>query len=129
MSNVSTDIERANAVKEQTRGAAFTPRVDIVETTESLRLDVDMPGVKAENVDIDFENGELRIFGRVSAERRTPSQFLFREYEIGDFYRAFQVSEEIDAENISARCQNGVLTLHLPKSKAARPRKIEVQSK
>jgi HSP20 family protein len=53
---------------------------------------------------------------------------LLQEYGVGDFYRTFKVSEQIDSTRISAEYHDGVLTIHLPKVEAAKPRKISVQS-
>jgi HSP20 family molecular chaperone IbpA len=50
-----------------------------------------------------------------------------REYEVGDFYRAFNIHESIDGSRIEAEFKNGVLTVHLPKVEAARPRQINVR--
>ena len=52
---------------------------------------------------------------------------LLQEYDEGDFYRAFTIHESINAERISAECKNGVLTVHLPKVEAVRPRQIQVR--
>ena len=76
---------------------------------------------------VDFENGELVIEGKVEP-RHADREFLYGEYGIGDFYRSFAISEDIDAEKISAQLNNGVLTLHLPKSEAVKPRRIEVKA-
>jgi HSP20 family protein len=87
-----------------------------------------MPGVKPDEIDIKFENGTLTIYG--VAERKDVYEnggFLLREYGIGDYYRAFEISEHIDAERISAEYRDGVLTLHLPKVEAAKARRIEVR--
>jgi HSP20 family protein len=54
--------------------------------------------------------------------------FLLCEYGIGNFYRTFRVSEQVDPDRIHAEYSNGVLTLHLPKAESARPRRIPVQA-
>lgn len=116
------------ATTERTRGGlTFLPRVDIVENDNELLIFADMAGVKAEDLDIRFENGELSIFGRV-ALRHENVDFTYGEYGIGDFFRTFLISEAIDAEKISAELKNGVLKLHLPKSEAAKPKRITVQA-
>jgi HSP20 family protein len=112
---------------EVTRGASYTPRVDILETEDELVLYADMPGVKPEDVDINFENGELAVYGRC-APRQEEANFLLQEYGVGDYYRAFSISEQIDSDKISAEMKNGVLTVHLPKSEAVKPRRISVKS-
>jgi HSP20 family protein len=114
-------------VPERTRGGNyFVPRVDIFETEEELTVLADMPGVRSEDVDLRYERGELMLHGRVP-QRQHEGQALLREYEDGDFYRVFQVHESIDASKIEASCRNGVLTIHLPKVEAARPKQVKVR--
>jgi HSP20 family protein len=116
------------AVAERTRTATtYTPRFDIVETDEELVLFGDLPGVTKEDLNVRFENGELTIEGKV-APRHTENEFVYGEYGIGDFHRGFTISETVDAEKISAELSHGVLTLHLPKVEAAKPRKITVKA-
>jgi HSP20 family protein len=112
---------------EATRGGNyFTPRVDIYESDKELTLFADLPGVRCEDVDLRFERGELILQGRVQP-RPVQGNLLLQEYAEGDFYRVFQVHESIDASRIEAECKNGVLTVHLPKTEAARPKQIKVQ--
>ena len=122
-----------NETRRQRRGGratrnsvTYTPRFDIVETEGELLLYGDLPGVSKDHLAIDFENGNLSIEGKVTP-RHTERDFVYGEYGIGDFRRSFTISEAINAEKISAELRNGVLTLHLPKSEAAKPRKIAVK--
>jgi len=111
---------------EATRGVCFTPRVDIAETDHELTLYADLPGVRPEDVDLRFEQGQLFLNGKVNA--RGPEQgFVLNEYGVGDFYRAFTIHESIDASKISAEQKQGVLIVHLPKMEAVRPRQITVR--
>jgi HSP20 family molecular chaperone IbpA len=113
---------------ERTRGGlSYSPRIDIWETDDELVLYADMPGVAPENLDIQFENRELRIHGKVSP-RHEGVQFLYGEYGIGDFYRTFTIGEMIAADKISAQLRDGVLLLHLPKTEAVKPRRIAVRA-
>jgi len=115
---------------ERTRGGrAYRPNVDIFETADELTVLADMPGVKGDEIDINFENGLLTIHGRVQDRQPAEQRYLLREYGIGDFYRTFQVGEAVDTDGISAEYKDGVLTLHLPKVEAVRPRRIEVKTK
>lgn len=106
----------------------FFPNVDIVETPDELLVLADMPGMRAEDVDINFENGTLMLHGKVEDRQREDTNYLLREYDVGDFHRSFQVSEAINATKISAEYNDGVLTLHLPKTEAVKPRKIAVRT-
>jgi HSP20 family protein len=120
--------DRAEAARpEATRGGVyFTPRVDIVESDAELTLYAEVPGVTPEDVDLRYEKGELLLHGRVKP-RQDQRSMLLQEYEEGDFYRAFTIHESIDSGRISAECKNGVLTVHLPKTEAVRPRQISVR--
>ena len=116
------------ATAERTRsGTTYSPRVDIWEADDKLLMYADMPGVTAENLDIQFENRELIIHGKVNP-RHEDINFLYGEYGIGDFYRTFTIGEAIDASNISAELKDGVLTLTLPKTEAVKPRRIQVRA-
>jgi HSP20 family protein len=126
---VKTEKKSEVTTPELTRGAVtFTPRVDIIETPEELLLFADVPGVKPEDVDVRFENGELVLHGRCNP-RCVEAGLLLGEYEVGDFYRVFTLNESIDADKINAELKQGVLTVHLPKAAAVKPRRITVQEK
>jgi len=113
---------------ERTHGAAtFTPRCDIFETADELILCADLPGVESGDADVRFENGELTIYGRCQPRQQNVN-YLANEYGAGDYYRAFTVGEAVDSDKIAANLKNGVLTVHLPKSAAVKPRKISVQA-
>lgn len=113
--------------KEETRSQEryVTPPVDIYETAQGLVVKADLPGVAKEDLDLRVENSQLTIRGRANhAVRGEP---LYREYELVHFFRQFELTENVDQENISADLKNGVLTLSLPKAEEAKPRRIEVQ--
>ncbi len=127
-------VERRNesAVERRTLSRnrrAYSPNVDIVETADEVIVFADMPGVGSENIDIHFENGELFLRGKVADRIPEGAKVISREYGFGDFYRVFTISEEVDSEKITAEYRDGVLTLHLPKVEAAKPRKIKVVAK
>jgi len=130
MNNLTTTPtkDRAEVARpETTRGGVhFSPRVDIFETDGELTLFAEVPGVKPDDVDLHYEKGELVLHARVKPRHESESA-LFQEYEEGDFYRAFTIHESIDSSRITAECKNGVLTVHLPKAEAVRPRQITVR--
>jgi HSP20 family protein len=125
--NLATKDRVDAARPEQTRGRLhFTPRVDIYETENELTLLAELPGVCPEDVDLNYEQGELTLTARVRP-RSHGKRLLLQEYEEGDFYRAFNIHEPIDAGRISAECKNGILTVHVPKAESAKPRQISVK--
>jgi HSP20 family protein len=113
---------------ESTRnGTYFTPRVDILETEAELLLFADLPGVRSEGIDLNYENGELILRGKV-APATARGNLIFGEYDVGDYYRVFQVHETIDSSRIDAEFKNGVLTVRLPKQEAAKPKQVQIRT-
>lgn len=107
----------------------FVPAVDIFETAEEYVVMAAMPGCDPKGIDVQFENGELSITGRVVPRQYPKGGWLAREFEVGDFARTFNVTESIETEKISAEYEYGILTLRLPKVETAKPRRIEVKTK
>ena len=106
--------------------ASFQPAVDICETAEALILKFDMPGVSRENVDITVDKGMLTIVGKADPEQS--GQAVYRETRIGDYQREFTLTEDVDAEHISAEMAAGVLTLTIPKPEKVKPKKIQIKA-
>jgi HSP20 family molecular chaperone IbpA len=112
---------------EQTRpGLIFTPVVDIFETGKEITVLADMPGVAADGVTIDLRDGVLTMTGDVKPWEGPDESDVLVEFEIGKYYRQFNLSEAIDQDKIEAKYEDGVLRLTLPKAEKALPRKIEV---
>ena len=120
----ATDIEVASgagkklATREDTR--YMVPPVDIYETENALAVIVDLPGVRKEDVEIRVDQDILTIKGNVKYE--PPKDLIRREFGLLNFYRQFQLSNEVNQEKISAESKNGVLTITLPKVEKAKPR-------
>lgn len=108
--------------------AVFSPRTDIYETSESVVLVAEMPGVSPDDVDITLERGVLTIRGRMPDASHEGYRQIYAEYGEGNYERVFTLSEDIDRESIRAKQKDGVLTVELPKAPAARSRKIQVRS-
>jgi HSP20 family protein len=131
---MATDIHQQQAKQEEQgterihTGQVYRPPVDIVESQGELSILVDLPGAKSDSIDIDFKEGLLTIEARVPAREPHEGRPLVREYGVGDYRRAFHVGEEIDSARIHAEYSEGVLTVHLPRSEATKPRKIQVRA-
>ena len=104
----------------------FLPVADIFETDQSLTVILEMPGVNKDSVDVKVENDVLKIEGWIDFSRYEGLQPVYTEYNIGNYARSFQLSSKIDQDQISAELRDGVMTLVLPKSEKAKPRKISV---
>ncbi len=91
-----------------------------------------VPGVKADELNIEAEGNTVKISGEMIAPALSADekvQVLRSEIGFGKFSRAFEMPEEIDADKIEANLDNGVLTLRVPKAEAVKPRTIKVQAK
>lgn len=126
-SNVATS-RKSQPEPEPTREAPiYQPRFDIVENEQELTLFGDLPGLEQHQLDVRYENEQLIIHGKVDG-RSDDVKYLRQEYGVGDFHRTFVIGESIDATKITAEVHQGVLTIHLPKSEAVKPKRIEVKS-
>ncbi len=123
----SLQKKELTAKEEKTQpGKFYAPNTDIYETDEALVVVMDMPGVEKKNVDIKLEKNVLSIEGQVDLSKYENLKPVYTEYNVGHFTRSFSISSEIDSVEISAKMEDGVLTLNLPKAKDATPRRIEV---
>lgn len=104
----------------------YTPQVDILELPDELVIHLDLPGVKPEHVELDFERGELTVKARRESHAHG-GRGLVEEFTSGEYSRGFLISQDIATDKIRADMKNGVLTVHLPKATAALPRRIAVK--
>lgn len=118
-----------SAVAERTRKTrTYRPLVDIVEHEDKLVLFADVPGARADAIDIDYQNGTLTIHAKLEHRQPDGTAYLLHEYGVGDFVRSFRIGEHIDAAGITASMTTGVLTLNLPKTEQVRRKRIAVKA-
>ncbi|PLX49745.1 MAG: heat-shock protein [Desulfobulbaceae bacterium] len=108
------------------KAPTVVPSVDIYENDDEILLYADMPGVTKEAIAINLENGRLTINGHRKVCGSGTAQL--EEFGEVEYERAFSVPQGIDINKVKANMTNGVLSLHLPKSDAVKPRQIEVQA-
>lgn len=118
--NVPEGVERTKPRR------VFKPDVDITERKDETVLIADLPGVDDQSLDITLEKNVITIRGRVQPDTPAGYRLAYAEYEVGDYERAFTLSDEVDKDRIQATIKNGVLELVLPKAPAAKARKISV---
>jgi HSP20 family protein len=124
-----TSKEKAVASGERTRREQyFVPEVDIRETDDALWLYADMPGVANDSVRVDLDNDVLRIEGEVSARDYEGLEPMYTEYNVGNWVRRFTLADtqRLAADKVSARLDNGVLEVRLPKVEREKVRRIPV---
>jgi HSP20 family molecular chaperone IbpA len=112
---------------EDSQKLLFNPPIDIYETENGLVLYADLPGVSTDGLDLQVQDNRLALFGRVGTDAE-PLTVLHEEYKVGDFLRSFILSDEVDHDNITARLNNGVLRVELPRHQRAEPRRIDVSA-
>ena len=111
--------------------SGFFPRVDIIEAEKELKINVELPGLKKEDVKLVVENGLLSISGKREKETENKDELNILRSEIyqGSFNRSFRLSEEYDSENIKAKFENGILSVTIGKKKEEEPKERVIEIK
>jgi len=102
-----------------------TPVANILETTDGYTLEAEMPGVSKDGIEVTVENGELILVGR-RTDKDMPGEPLYRESRPLDYRRVFDLDPSINTGKITAKMDQGILTLTLPKTEEVKPRRIQV---
>ena len=103
----------------------ITPTTSVTEIGDGYMLEIEMPGVQKDGLEISVENNELTVVGRRSLPA-VKGTLIHRESRPENFRRAFEIDPSIDANKISAKIDQGLVTLNLPKAEHVKPRKITV---
>jgi HSP20 family protein len=109
----------------RTQERYIQPPVDIYETPAGLVLIADLPGVAPSDLEVRLEDHILTIQGK--AKHAISAEPIYREFELANFFRQFELSEQVDQEKITAALNHGTLMLQLPRAEKAKPRQIPVQ--
>ena len=120
MKKEGTPLEAARQLR------SILPEVDILENEDEILLYADLPGVLRDNLSVHIDNGKLTLTGTrlLNAEGAA----TWEEFSDVEYRRVFSVPQSIDASRVSAELIEGVLQLHLPKSAAAKPKKIDIKA-
>ena len=102
-----------------------TPVANILETGDGYILEAEMPGVTKDGIEVTVENGELVIVGR-RMDKELPGTALWRESRPLDYRRVFDLDPSIDTGKITAKMEQGILSLTLPKAEQVKPHRIKV---
>jgi HSP20 family protein len=126
VSNVFSNPTVAGATRLVT-GRGF-PAVNVWEDAETVFVEAEVPGLRAEELDITVVGDELTLKGERSETGDEQASFHRRERGIGPFTRVIRLSSEVKADQVQAALEGGILLLRLPKTEAAKPRKIKVKT-
>lgn len=126
---IATQVENQTADQQagttSPAGRGVAPLVDVYETEEAFVILADMPGVKADGLDVLADRDVLLITGRVSASLLKPTH---QEFELADYRRTFVMTEDLDTTGIAAVLRDGVLRVEIPKASRLQLKKIPVRT-
>jgi len=132
---MTTDLEKrekqevSNTAAEQMTqcGIAFSPDVDLYASEDEGLCAVDMPGVGKGEVNIQVDETDTLVI-KAKNKFKEPDGVSVRQYHVGDYYRAFQISDDYDKEKVQATLENGLLQVTIPRKESAKPKKIEIKA-
>jgi HSP20 family protein len=127
MEQMRREMDRMMGEENAASTSDWVPAVDIREDKGGFTIVADLPGVAPQVIDIHAENGVLTIQGNRESEKKEEKQDYKRiERSCGSFFRRFTLPDTADTDQISAKGENGVLTITIPKRAEIQPRKIAV---
>jgi len=127
--NQGTHVSRGKSNEQSLTFANFIPPVDVMENDNNIMVQVELPGVREEDVEVRIENNMLTISGERRLENEEQrDNFLRVERAYGRFYRSFTLPSNIDPENVKATFDNGILKITIPKREESKPKQIKIES-
>lgn len=139
MSNVWNDFDRMfntltsethNGANELSNVGTWSPALDIVERDKEYVVTAELPGINEDHVNISLKDNVLTIRGEKKSEHTEDSDnCYYNERTYGEFQRMIRLDSDIDSKNVEANYENGILAIHLPKSKDNQNREIKVKFK
>jgi HSP20 family protein len=124
----STETEKRNDRERSRWEWTVQPRVDIRELDDHVVVEVELPGVAADKVDLQVEDDELRLTATKARPEANGGSHVVRERRYGTYSRSFRLGEQIDRDAISGEMSDGVLRIRVAKKPNALPRKISVKN-
>ncbi len=127
MNNLFTDFNRSYGEEYGWRVAESAPRTNLYDNGDHLEIKAEVPGMRKEDLNVRIQGNYLEISGTRKSE--TPEGYKAHRIEVGrgTFTRSFTLPSDVDVEKVEASLKNGLLSLVLPKSEAARPKQIDIK--
>ncbi|KMQ51792.1 heat shock protein Hsp20 [Chitinispirillum alkaliphilum] len=123
-----TPVQSSTAEQLVSAENAYSPDVNIYDNREALILSLDIPGVHRGNVNVEVDANNVLTIRAKSSLTEPEGEAVVREFEAGDFFRSFTLSNEFDTERISGKLDNGVLEIMIPRKEDIQPRKISINA-
>ena len=118
---------QGNTQDESLASSSFAPAVDVYEDEHNVTLKIEVPGIDEKDIDVRIENNTLTVHGERKIEKEEKEENYRRlERQYGSFTRTFNLPPTVDAENVQADYDKGVLKITLPKKAEAKPKQIKV---
>ena len=107
----------------------FNPPTDIYEDKEKITIEMELPGIKLDNINIKVESNELKVEGEDQKEEKKEGKGYFRSERFkGSFSRSFLLPKYVDTEKISASYRDGILYVLVPKASESQTKNIEIKT-
>ncbi|HYH25139.1 MAG TPA: Hsp20/alpha crystallin family protein [Blastococcus sp.] len=122
--------QRVNSLWEANVGGdlhGWAPQADVEETDDAYVVEIDLPGVKRDDIDIQLTDRQLTVSGEIKEKERT-GILRRRTRRVGQFQYTVTLPADVDADKVSAHLDEGVLTVRVPKPEQAKPRRIQISS-
>lgn len=117
---------RFNFLDEQMNSGTWAPAVDVAEETDKILVRVEVPGMKQEDLKVNYEDGLLSVSGERQFERNESRNYHRIERTYGSFVRTFSLPRSVDAGRIAATYRDGILEIEIPKLEEAKPKQIAI---
>jgi HSP20 family protein len=118
-------LPKSNGDSEQ---AVWTPRVDLAESENAYLVHLDVPGMKKEDLEVNFQDGSVTVSGtRNEQEIDEDANFVRVERRFGRFYRSFDLPKTVDSSKIEAKYEDGVLAIRIPKAEESKPKTVTIK--
>lgn len=126
--DVRRDLDRLFEGNEPNGSTLWAPAMDVIERENEIVCNVEIPGLNRDDLDIRVEGNVVTIAGEKKYEQKSEKEgFRHVERRYGRFERSFTIPSTVEQDKVTARYDNGVLTVTLPKTERSRPRRISIE--
>lgn len=129
MFNLQKDLEQLFGLEyspNATYGRRSFPAVNLFESDEKLIMKCELPGISKENLHLCVENDVLNLKGGINQDQKNDVKFHRQERIVGNFERSIKLPYKVDSEKVSAKLENGILSVTLEREESSKPRSIQI---